>query len=43
MLGKPIMTPGYITANFAIKAGYVLVEALVLTFVGMLGLTAAHP
>jgi len=22
MVGKPIMTPGYVAANFAIKAGY---------------------
>jgi hypothetical protein len=32
------MTPGYITANFAIKAGYFL-GALVLILVGMLVLT----
>jgi len=33
------MTPGYVTANFAIKTGYFLVGALVLVFVGMLMLT----
>ena len=33
------MTPGYVTANFAIKAGYFFVGALVLIFVGMLVLT----
>ena len=43
MVGKPIMTPGYVTANFAIKAGYFFVEPLVLIFVGMLVLTAVHP
>ena len=43
MKGKPIMTPGYVTANFAIKAGYFFVGALVLIFVGMLVLTAVHP
>ena len=43
MVGKPIMTPGYVAANFAIKAGYFFVEALVLIFVGMLVLTAVHP
>jgi len=43
MVGKPIMTPGYVTANFAIKAGYFFVGALVLIFVGMLVLTAVHP
>jgi len=43
MGGKPIMTPGYVTANFAIMAGYFFVGALVLIFVGMLVLTAVHP
>jgi hypothetical protein len=43
MVGKPNMTPGYITANFVIEAGYFFVEALVLFFVGMLVLTAVHP
>jgi hypothetical protein len=43
MGGKSIMTPGYVTADFAIKAGYFFVGALVLIFVGMLVLTAAHP
>ena len=43
MGGKPIMTPGYVTADFAIKAGYFFVGALVLIFVGMLVLTAVHP
>jgi hypothetical protein len=33
MVGKPIMTAGYVAANFAIKAGYFFVEALVLIFV----------
>src|SRR5438552_10112550 len=28
MVGKPIMTPGYVTANFATKAGYFFVGAL---------------
>ena len=37
------MTPGYVAANFAIKAGYFFVEALVLIFVGMLVLTAVQP
>jgi hypothetical protein len=37
------MTPGYVAANFAIKAGYFFMGALVLTFVGMLALTAVHP
>jgi hypothetical protein len=37
------MTPGYVTANFAITAGYFFVEALVLIFVGMLVLAAVHP
>ena len=32
------MTPGYVAANFAIKAGYFFVGALVLIFVGMLSL-----
>jgi hypothetical protein len=36
---KPIMTPGYVAANFAIKTGYFFVGALVLIFVGMLVLT----
>jgi hypothetical protein len=35
------MTPGYVTADFAIKAGYFFVGALVLIFVGMLVLTDA--
>jgi len=43
MVGKPIMTPGYVAANFAIKGGYFFVEALLLIFVGMLVLTAVHP
>jgi hypothetical protein len=43
MGGKPIMTPGYVAANFAIKAGYFFMGALVLIFVGMLVLTAVHP
>jgi hypothetical protein len=38
MIGKP-MTQGYVTAEFAMKAGYFLVGALVLVFVGMLMLT----
>jgi hypothetical protein len=42
MVGKPIMTAGYVT-NFAITAGYFFVEALVLIFVGMLLLTVVHP
>jgi hypothetical protein len=33
------MTPGYVAANFAIKAGDFFVGALVLIFVGMLALT----
>ena len=37
------MSPGYVTADFAIKAGYVFMGALVLIFVGMLVLTAVHP
>ena len=37
------MTPGYVTANFATKAGYFFVGALFLIFVGMLLLTAVHP
>ena len=37
------MTPGYVTANFAIEAGYFFVEAFALIFVGMLVLTAVHP
>jgi hypothetical protein len=36
------MTSGFVTANFAIKAGYFFVGALVLIFVGMLVLTI-HP
>jgi hypothetical protein len=40
---KPIMPPGYVTADFAIKAGYFFVGALVLIFVGMLVLTVVHP
>jgi hypothetical protein len=36
------MTPGYVTANLAIKAGYFFVGGLVLIFVGMLMLTI-HP
>jgi hypothetical protein len=43
MVGKPIMPPGYVTADFAIKAGYFFVGALVLIFVGMLVLTVVHP
>jgi hypothetical protein len=43
MGGKPIMTPGYVTTNFAIKAGYFFMGTLVLIFVGMLVLTAVHP
>jgi hypothetical protein len=43
MGGKPIMPPGYVTADFAIKAGYFCVGALILVFVGMLVLTALHP
>jgi hypothetical protein len=43
MVGKPIMTPGYVAANFAIKASYFFVGALVLIFVGMLVLTTVHP
>ena len=43
MVGKPIMTPGYVTADFAIKAGYFCVGALILVFVGMLVLTVVHP
>lgn len=39
---KPILMPGYVATNFAIKAGYVM-EALVLIFVGMPVLTAVHP
>jgi hypothetical protein len=39
MIGKPIMTQGYVTAEFAMKAGYFLVGALLLVFVGMLMLT----
>ena len=37
------MTPGHVTANFAIKAGYFFLGVLVLIFVGMLVLTAVHP
>jgi hypothetical protein len=42
MGGKPIMTLGYATAYFAIKAGYFLVGGIVLILVGMLVLTAVH-
>ena len=37
------MTPGYVAANFAIKASYFFVGALVLIVVGMLVLTTVHP
>jgi hypothetical protein len=37
------MPPGYVITDFAIKAGYFFVGALVLIFVGMLVLTAVHP
>ena len=37
------MPPGYISADFAIKASYFFVGALVLIFVGMLVLTVVHP
>ena len=43
MVGKPIMTPGYVAANFAIKGGYFFVEALVLIFVGIVVPTAVNP
>jgi hypothetical protein len=43
MVGKPSTPPGNVTADFAIKAGYFFVGALVLIFVGMLVLTAVHP
>jgi hypothetical protein len=41
--GKPIMTQSYVTASFAIKAGYFLLGALVLILVGMKVLTVVHP
>jgi hypothetical protein len=37
------MTPGHAAAGFAIKAGYLLLGALGLIFVGMLVLTFMHP
>jgi hypothetical protein len=37
------MTQGYVTANFAIKAGYFLLAARVPIFVGMMVLTVVHP
>lgn len=37
------MPPGHVTADFAIKAGYFFIGALVLIFVGMLVLTVVHP
>jgi hypothetical protein len=43
MVAKPTTPPGYVTADFAIKAAYFCVGALILIFVGMLVLTALHP
>jgi hypothetical protein len=43
MVAKPTTPPGYVTADFAIKAGYCFVGALILILVGMLVLTAVHP
>ena len=43
MGGKPIMTPGYVTAGYVIKAGYFFFGALVCVLVSMLVLTAVHP
>jgi hypothetical protein len=43
MVGKPSVPQGYVTGDFAIKAGYFFVGALVLIFVGMLVLTVVHP
>jgi hypothetical protein len=37
------MTQGYVTAGFAIKAGYFSLGALVLIFVGMMVLTVVYP
>jgi hypothetical protein len=37
------MTQSYVTASFATKAGYFLLGALVLIFVGMKVLTVVHP
>jgi hypothetical protein len=37
------MTQGYVTANLAIEAGYFLLGARVLIFVGMMVLTVVHP
>ena len=37
------MTPNSPTAEIVIKAGYFLLGALALLFIGMLVLTAAHP
>jgi len=37
------MPPGYVIADFAIKAGYFFVGALVLFFVGMLAADGRTP
>lgn len=37
------MIPNYPTAELVIKAGYFLLGALALVFIGMLVLTVAHP
>jgi len=41
--GGRIMNTSYGTAGFAIKAGYFLLAAVVVVFVGMLVLTVLHP
>jgi hypothetical protein len=41
--GGRIMNSGHATAGFVIKAGYVLLAAGVVVFVGMLVLTVLHP
>jgi hypothetical protein len=38
-----IMTTGYGTASFAIKAGYIFLAAIVVVFIAMLVLTVLHP
>jgi hypothetical protein len=37
------VTTPYITADFAIKAGFAIMAVVALVFVAMLGLTVFHP